>query len=198
MARSKDFNEDTVLESAMRLFWQKGYSATSMKELEQVMRLKPTSIYNAFGNKRELFQKALQMYMNTVMAEFLDSVSNAETLQDALSNVLDGVVRLHFNKTYPGGCLIMLSIQESEQHDVRTKTMLDSSIHQLRDAIIKRFKQAQQIGEICTSHDSRVFANHVTALIAGMITMARSGFTRHELNKLVRSSADCLMQWYSR
>jgi len=196
MARNKDFDEDTVLESAMRLFWQKGYSATSMKELEQVMQLKPTSIYNAFGNKRNLFQKALKMYMNTIMVGFLDSVNHAESLQDALSDVLDGVVRLHFNKAHPGGCLIMLSIQESEQHDVQTKTILDSAIHQLRDAMIKRFRLAQQTGEISASRDSKVFANHVTALIAGMITMARSGFTRNELKKLVQSSGDCLIQQY--
>lgn len=194
MARTKNFDEDKVLKSAMLLFWQKGYSATSLKELEKVMQLSPTSIYNTFGSKRELFQKALKLYLNSIIVEFIDSLMNTESMKDAVNNVLNEVIHLHFNRAHPGGCLVMLSIQESEQHDAKTRAILDSAIHLLRDTIIKRFQKAQKTGEISPETDSKVFANHVTALIAGMITMAKSDFSKKELQDIIQSSSDCLLQ----
>lgn len=57
MGRTKAFDEEAALAAAMRLFWQKGYGATSIGDLERAMALKRTSIYNTFGNKRALFQR---------------------------------------------------------------------------------------------------------------------------------------------
>ncbi|TCK18547.1 TetR family transcriptional regulator [Thiogranum longum] len=194
MARTKNFDEDKVLEAAMLLFWEKGYSATSMKELEQVMQLNPTSIYNTFGSKRELFQKALRLYMNSALSGFIDAITNARSLPIALQNVLNEVIRLHYNPGHPGGCMVMLSILENEQHDEETRAMLNSALPLLRDTLVKRFKQAQAAGEISTEMDSKDFGNHVTALISGMITMAKSGFSKNELKHLIQSSSDCLLQ----
>lgn len=180
----------------MLLFWQKGYSATSMKDLERVMGLKPTSIYNAFGNKRDLFEEALKRYLHTVLAGFIDALTDAKTAQDALNRVLNEVIHLHFNKSYPGGCLVVLSLLESDQHDAKTRAILDSALSLLRDSIIRRLEQGQQAGEINPDMDCRVVASYVTAQIAGMIVMAKAGFPRKELEALVNSSSSVLLQHY--
>ena len=62
MARPKSFDEQTALRAAAELFWTHGYDATSMAELEEGMGMGRQSIYNAFGDKRELFLKALAWY----------------------------------------------------------------------------------------------------------------------------------------
>ena len=180
----------------MLLFWQKGYSATSMKELEHVMGLKPTSIYNAFGSKRDLFQRTLNCYLQSVLAGFIESLASAKTAQDALKDVLNEVIHLHFNKSHPGGCMVVLSLLESEQHDATTKKILDSALLRLRDSIIKRLEQGQKTGEINSEMDCQIIANHVTALITGMITMAKAGFSRKELEALVDNSSNVLLQQY--
>ena len=59
MARTKAFDERRALIAAMLVFWEKGYEATSMQDLEQAMGLRRTSIYNAFGNKRSLFGRVM-------------------------------------------------------------------------------------------------------------------------------------------
>ncbi|MFK5951236.1 MAG: TetR/AcrR family transcriptional regulator [Methylococcales bacterium] len=194
MARTKSFDENKVLESAMLLFWKKGYSATSMKELEHVMGLKPTSIYNAFGSKRDLFEKALNFYLQTALARFIESLVNAKSAKDALNSVLKEVIHLHFNKSHPGGCMVVLSLLESEQHDAKTKEILDSALFRLRDSIIKRLEQGQKTGEINSEMDCQIIANHVIALITGMITMAKAGFSRKELEGLIYSSSGVLLQ----
>ncbi len=193
MARKKGFDENKALESAMLLFWKKGYSGTSLKDLEQAMGLKPTSIYNAFGNKRELFQKALNYYLQNVLVKFIEPLATAKTAKNVLTDILKEVIPLHFNKPHPGGCMVVLSLMENSLHDADTNKTLDTALQQLRNAIAKRLKQGQKKGEIRPEIDCKGIANHVTALISGILIMAKAGFPRRELEKLIDSSANVLL-----
>lgn len=177
----------------MLLFWKKGYSATSLKELEQVMALKPTSIYNAFGSKRELFQKALELYFQTALAGFMESLDSDKPINEALDAVLYETIRLHFNKAHPGGCMVVLSILENEQHDAETRKMLDGALMQLRDAITKRLEDGRASGEIDAGADCRTTANQVVALVTGMTTLAKAGVPRKELEALAHSAGRALL-----
>lgn len=190
MARKKTFSENRALEMAMLLFWKKGYSATSMKELEQVMGLKITSIYNAFGNKRALFEKALNYYLQHILINFSESLNNADSPKNALKAVLMEVIHLHFNQSHPGGCLVVLSILESEQHDERSNDILNSALYLLRNAIIQRLEKDKENGGIIAEIDSHSIANHMTALITGLTTMAKAGFSQQELEKLINDSVE--------
>ncbi len=192
MTRPKNFDETKALESAMLLFWKKGYSATSMKELEQVMGLKITSIYNAFGNKRALFEKALNYYLQHILIKFIESLNNADSPENALRAVLMEVIHLHFNPSHPGGCLVVFSILENEQHDESSKNILNAALNLLHNAIIKRLENDKEKGRIASEVDCHAIANHIAALITGMITMAKAGFPQKELEKLIDNAVEIL------
>ncbi len=194
MARTKSFNETKALEQAMLLFWKKGYSATSMKELEQVMGLTITSIYNAYGNKRALFEKALNHYLQHVLIKFLVSLDNADSPENALKAVLMEAIHLHFNPSHPGGCLVVLSILENDQHDGRSKEILDSALDLLRNTIIQRLEKDKVKGAITPETNCDSIANHITALITGMTVMAKAGFSQKELGKLINDSVGILLK----
>ncbi len=178
----------------MLLFWKKGYSATSMKELECVMGLKITSIYNAYGNKRDLFEKSLNYYLQHVLIKFIEALDNADSPENALKAVLMEVIHLHFNPSHPGGCLVVFSILENEQHDERSKNILNSALGLLHNAIIKRLENDKEKGEIAPEVDCQAIANHVAALITGMITMAKAGFPQKELEKLIDNAVRILFR----
>jgi len=188
MTRKKNFDETKALESAMLLFWKKGYSATSMKELEQVMGLKITSIYNTFGNKRALFEKALNYYLQHVLIKFIVALDDADSPENALKAVLMEVIHLHFNPAHPGGCLVIFSILENEQHNESSKNILNTGFGMLHSEIIKRLKGDQEEGRIAPEVNCRVMANHIAALIPGMVTMAKAGFSQEELEKLINNT----------
>ncbi|MBA2659437.1 MAG: TetR/AcrR family transcriptional regulator [Nitrosospira sp.] len=194
MTRTKNFDETKALESAMLLFWKKGYSATSMKELERVMGLKITSIYNAFGNKRALFEKVLNYYLQHILIKFIESLNNADSPENALRAVLMEVIYLHFNSSHPGGCLVVFSILENEQHDESSKNILNSALNLLHNAIIKRLENDKEKGKIASEVDCYAIANHIAALITGMITMAKAGFPQKELEKLINNAAEILLK----
>lgn len=194
MARTKNFDETRALESAMLLFWKKGYSATSMKELEQVMGLTITSIYNAFGNKRALFEKALNYYLQHILIKFIESLENADSPENALKAILMEVIHLHFNPSHPGGCLVVFSIFENEQHDVRLKNTLNSALNLLRERIVQRLEYDQEKGRVASGIDCHSIANHITALITGITTMAKAGFAKNELERLINDAVELLLK----
>jgi TetR/AcrR family transcriptional regulator, transcriptional repressor for nem operon len=63
MARSKEFDQEKALRKAVRLFSQQGFAATSTDELMRVMAVGRQSMYDTFGDKRELFLRALETYV---------------------------------------------------------------------------------------------------------------------------------------
>ena len=62
--RPRAFDPDVALDRAMHVFWAKGYEGASLSNLTQAMRINRPSLYAAFGNKEELFRKALDLYAN--------------------------------------------------------------------------------------------------------------------------------------
>jgi len=194
LSRTKTFDEDTALEAAMLLFWEKGYSETSIIDLEKGMNLKRTSIYNAFGNKRNLFQLTLERYLNVILKRFILAVEQGDTARQSINNILNEVIYLHFNPVHPGGCLVVLSVLENNQHDTKTNLMLDGAIRLLQKSILVRLKQAEKDNEFSRSIKLKEVANQVVAMITGMLVMAKAGFSEDELQKLIDSTVRTIFE----
>ena len=69
MPRPKEFIPDDAIEKAMQVFWHKGYEATSMEDLLSAMDLNRGSLYDTFGDKRQLFLKVIDRYCTTFVVE---------------------------------------------------------------------------------------------------------------------------------
>ncbi len=102
MARTREFSEDRVLEAAMYLFWSKGYPGTSIQDLVEATGLKPPSIYNAYGNKHDLFNVVLARYSEQVMAVYVKTIQDAPTARAAVKRLLSAIVKQHFDPATPG------------------------------------------------------------------------------------------------
>jgi TetR/AcrR family transcriptional repressor of nem operon len=76
MARLREFDIDEALEATIEAFWERGYEATSLADLMKVTGLQKGSIYKAFGDKRSLFLKALQCYLDRVYSLSRQALSN--------------------------------------------------------------------------------------------------------------------------
>src|SRR5690349_24968801 len=99
MPRPKSFDQDTVLDQAVQLFWERGYEATSMADLEAHLGLGRQSLYNTFGDKQALFLKALERYRNDVGGEALARLNAPGAGLDAIRSVFHWVVE---SLTAPG------------------------------------------------------------------------------------------------
>jgi TetR/AcrR family transcriptional repressor of nem operon len=192
MGRARQFDEDTALGAAMHLFWEKGYSATSIQDLEQATGLKRTSIYNTFGNKRRLFQKTLVLYRRQVEELLGGIMEEAPTCQEAMARWLQAVIDMHFSEETPGGCLMILSVLESSQHDQETKDMAAGLFHYERDTIQARLQRGIEQGELGQNFDCEAVAGALTAASSGIMVLAMANYSRNALEQIRRGTLGIL------
>lgn len=186
MARTREFDERQALVSAMLVFWEKGYEATSIQDLEEAMGLKRTSIYNAFGNKREIFNRILQCYKESVMSALFQAMDGAPDIREGLRRLLNGALDIHFDTDHPGGCLVVLSVLESGQHDAASSEELARTIQDLKAGLQQRLKKAKQSGELSSELDVPATATTIASTMTGMMVLGKAHFTRASLNKTIK------------
>lgn len=185
MSRAKTFDETDALEAAMLAFWRNGYAATSMQTLEQATGLKRPSLYHAFGNKRALFNKALDRYLETVLAKALEAIAAAPTAARAVEAALSEAVQLHFAPGHPGGCMVVLSLLESRQHDADTRARLHRALARLRGGLQRRFERACAEGDMPPAADCSALADAIVAMTAGLIVLAKGDVSQPRLEATI-------------
>src|SRR5687768_6284787 len=102
--RPRNFDPDEVLDRAMRVFWRKGYAATSLSDLTAATGINRASLYATFGNKESLFQRALDRYTQGPFSYFRGALE-APTAREVVERLLQGSVNVATDPRYPPGCL---------------------------------------------------------------------------------------------
>lgn len=185
MARTRQFDERQALTAAILQFWEKGYEGTSLQDLEEAMGLTRTSIYNAFGNKRQLFERVLSCYQESVLASLFVAMDSAANIRDGVRRLLDAALGIHFDKDNPGGCLVVLSVLESEQHDEHSRAMLEQTMQELKRMLQSRLTQAKKTGELPADLDATGMATTIAATMAGMMVLGKAGYPKSALRKTI-------------
>ena len=192
MARTKEFNEAKVLESAMRVFCENGYEGTSLQDLEQAMGLNRTSIYNAFGNKRSIFNKVLACYVEAGRQCWVAVLAEAPSAKKGIENMLNKAVDKHFDKENSGGCLVTLSALEKSQHDQLSQKMVEQAMHAFQDMILVRLKTAKKEGEFKSDFDAAGTATAITSIFSGFMVLGKANFSKSAMRKAVQASLTLL------
>ena len=185
MSRTRQFDERQALTAAILQFWEKGYEGTSLQDLEEAMGLTRTSIYNAFGNKRQLFERVLSCYQESVLASLFVAMDSAANIRDGVRRLLDAALGIHFDKDNPGGCLVVLSVLESEQHDEHSRAMLEQTMQELKRLLQSRLTQAKKTGELPADLDAAGMATTIAATMAGMMVLGKAGYPKSALRKTI-------------
>ena len=185
MARTKQFDERQALVSAMLVFWEKGYEGTSIQDLEHATGLNRTSIYNAFGNKRAIFGRVMGCYKESVMSALFAELDSATTIKEGIRHMLNGALDIHFDKDNPGGCLVVLSILESGQHDEQAQASMQQTLHDLKSALQARLNKAKKSGELSKNLDAGSTATTIATTMAGMMVLGKANFSKAALKKTI-------------
>ena len=106
MARPREFDEQAVLDLAVLCFWARGYEATSVKDLIEKTGITAASLYNAFGDKRTLYQKALDRYVEGSIA---DRIRRCERLapREAISTLFAEILKPSLSDRKRKGCMLV-------------------------------------------------------------------------------------------
>lgn len=180
--RPRAFDREAALDIATRLFWQKGYEATSIADLTSAMRIGSPSLYAAFGAKEDLYAEALRHYASKNGSLVWGRFSSAPSAREAVSSfLLDSAAALTGQVAdIPYGCMVTLSSVGSEGHD-ELGALVQSERNLTMERLRLRFEKAIKDGELAPSTDIHRLARFVQSVQFGMSILARDGVSHDEL-----------------
>lgn len=185
MPRTKEFEPEAALHSAMELFWSKGYEATSMSELLGGMGIGRGSFYGTFGNKRSLFLAALDRFEQTRTAWVLEALEERESPMEAIRYVfertVDGLVGFEPRR----GCLLANTAVELAPHDPEVAERISHYIRRTEDAFERAIQRACFAGDISEEQNTRALARFLVNSLHGLRVTARAGADRETLEDTV-------------
>jgi len=178
------FNQEKALDVAMQLFWAHGYEGTSMAELTDALGINKPSIYAAFGNKEQLFRKALARYIVGPVA-FVTEVKNAPTAHQVVEGFLKQAVEFFSNQSTPNGCLIVQAALTCGQSSSVIQQELITYRKRFEEAFAARFELAKVQGDLPHDADANALAKYLATIHQGLSVQATSGATKQELLAVV-------------
>ncbi|WP_031172941.1 TetR/AcrR family transcriptional regulator [Streptosporangium roseum] len=180
IGRPRGFDADDALERAMLVFWEHGYEGASLANLTEAMGISAKSMYAAFGNKEELFHKALERYTEGPSA-YLARAMEEPTALGVATAILTGTVRTTTRPAHPHGCLGVQGALAASDSGRGVRDLLVAWRNDGCSRVRERFQRAVDDGDLPPETDPGLLARYVTTLAFGIAVQAASGVGRDEL-----------------
>lgn len=175
MPRPKEFNPDDAIEKAMQVFWYKGYEATSMEDLLSAMDLNRGSLYDTFGDKRQLFLKVIDRYCHGFVGEKFSLLDQPGPALPTLRRFIHGMIEGGLADPQRRGCLIANTVMELAPHEQDIAGKVCQAMKRGEDAFFKILTRAKEQGELAKDKDPRALARFLTTMMQGTIMSIKAG-----------------------
>ncbi len=192
MARPREFDEEAALRNAMQAFWSKGYEATSLSDLTAAMALSRSSLYATFGDKDQLFARALDLYMAGVSAERVQILRTARTAREGIRDWLAHHIRVALDPKTPAGCMFVNTAVETGIVPAEVAARVASRAKLGEAAVRELLERAREAGELDASKDVRALALMLVAVSYGIHVMARMRSGRAQLLAVADAALEAL------
>ncbi len=192
MARNKEFEEAEVLDKAVNLFWCKGYNGTSMQEVVDCLGISRSSLYDTFGDKRQLYLAALGRYRSQMAGALLQTVQNATLVMPTLSQLFEIAVHESLADRLTKGCFMVNSSVELAPHDPEVARIVKANLEDIEEAFYQLIRKGQQQGEVTSKHDARALARFLFNAMSGLRVAAKAGAGRGVYEDVVALSLSIL------
>jgi len=173
MAGRKQFDPESALDAATRVFWEKSYAAASINDLTAATGLSRGSIYATFGDKQDLFLACLHRYVTTVGAA--SRTAMADPTDDVRAGVLagfDAILDRMADPAQPAGCLLAQTVAESGSLNgpvrAAVRNILDEQVQQLQQLLTPHVPQGADV-------DVRSLAVYLVTTAQALAVMHRAG-----------------------
>lgn len=194
MGRKPGFDRADVVQKALNLFWTKGYHATSLKDLEAALDMRPGSIYAAFGSKENIFDEALRMYAETSRDLLEASLSAAPSKVVGLANYIRDLGCADPEKTPSRACMLMKTVLETPDDDPVLRQTAETLIRDIESGFADVFKQAQASGELSPDDDPDRLASWLLMQTFGLGAYAQRSDANDRLMRLTEDIAESVEQ----
>jgi len=190
MGQAKQFDPTERLDLAVDAFWQHGFDGSAMQDLCKAMGLFPGSLYGTYGDKRQLFLRAVERYMATVSAKAIRTLGQGSGLT-ALGCYFDRLITGIVEGKRRWGCLVTNSIVELAPREPAIAAMVELHLARLEAAFAGAIDRARQAGEI-PADSSPDGAGFLVCVVQGLNVLAKTKPSRDRLERVVATALSAL------
>jgi TetR/AcrR family transcriptional regulator, transcriptional repressor for nem operon len=192
MARTKEFDTDKVLEKAVALFSCKGYNGASMQDVVDCLGLSRSSLYDTFGDKRQLYLEALKKYRQEKTSCMIQQIQQTSDIKSLIQQILQSAVQEGLEDPQQKGCFMVNSTIEMAPHDPEFARVVQSNMQDVEDAFSEAIKKGQFQGHIAAVHDPRSLARFIFNTISGLRVAAKSGADKKVFDDIIHVTLSVL------
>jgi TetR/AcrR family transcriptional regulator, transcriptional repressor for nem operon len=191
MARPREFDEAAVLDAAAECFWSRGYEATSVRDLIERTGLTGASLYNAFGDKRALYEKALDHYVEGSIA---DRIRRCQELppREAIGAFFAEILKRSLGDSQHKGCMLVNAALDVAPHDPGFQKIVAEVLARIERFFLDCVRAGQAGGAITRSVPAKDLARHLLGVLMGIRVLARVRPERALLEGVVRTALTLL------
>ena len=172
MARPREFDESTVLDAAIHCFWRYGFTSTSVTRLTDTTGLTAASLYNAFGDKRELFKRALERYVEVHVGERIERCRRLPP-REAVGAFFAEILNRSLADRERKGCMLVNTALELAPHDAEFREITAGMLQRIERFFLECFRKGQADGTIVHSSSPDGLAAHLLSVLMGVRVLAR-------------------------
>jgi len=192
MARPRSFDKDTVLDQVMVLFWEKGYGATTMMDIQTVTGLKPGSLYDSFGDKHQLFLDAIDHYRTTIVRKRLLPLHSDISPRRRLTDYFDNLLAFSLGEGQKLGCLMSNCAIEMAPHDTNIQDLVQANQAEIIESFRLVIQQGQDFDEFTSTENAEDLAKFLLSTVQGIRIMAKSAAPEDTLKTSIRLALNIL------
>jgi TetR/AcrR family transcriptional regulator, transcriptional repressor for nem operon len=186
MARPREFDEAAVLDAAIDRFWRYGYEATSVRDLADDMKIAGASLYNAFGDKRALYERALNRYLDQTFRERIRRFEPSLPPREAIIAFFQEIIKRSVTDKHRRGCMLVNSAIESAPHDPKFFKIVAIFLKEVETFFHRCVSKGQHDGTISRAHSAADLSKSLLGILLGIRVLARVRPERKLLDGLVR------------
>ncbi|WP_144506091.1 TetR/AcrR family transcriptional regulator [Bacillus mycoides] len=174
MARLREFDEEKALDAAMQLFWEKGYTATSLSDLTAKMDIQRPSLYAAFGDKEGLFEAALRRYTNLHATSIRTKLQKEQSVKESIRMFFENMVEEEYKRESNKGCFCINTMVEIAPHNEKFEVLTRE--HQMYLSVIfqELIAKGIQSGELQSDVNAKALAQTLVTSLIGLTVLMKS------------------------
>jgi TetR/AcrR family transcriptional repressor of nem operon len=186
MGRPREFDDQAALDAAIKCFWHRGYEATSVRDLSAAMGICGTSLYNAFGGKRALFEQALERYLEGSTRERIRRLEKMLPPKQAPRAFIEEIIARSLSDRDRRGCFLINSALEVAPHDTELGAIIAARLGEIEDFFRRCVVAGQRDGSIPATRDAADVARLLLGVLLAIRVLSRAKPDRELLEGVAR------------
>jgi len=188
MARPRIYDEDVVINKALNLFWKKGFSDTSSRDLVAATGISNGSLFNSFGDKNRLYLACLQKYDAVYIAALERLLVSDIPFREKIEKVFKGTAKKIADGSGYEGCFYYNSSVDSGIHDDAISTLTLAIKYRLEQAFHTAVDMARETGQLSVKSDGTDLAEYLMTVTTGLRSIVKANTPEAEMARSIRSA----------